>query len=173
MDVGWNWTTAIWGAFDRETSTLYIYHEHYRSHAEPPVHAAGIRAAGEWIPGRIDPGANGRSQVDGKQLLQLYLDLGLKLDMAPNGVEAGIYEVWTRLTAGKIRIFSSLKHTFTEYRMYRRDAKGRIVKKNDHLMDALRYLVASGHEFMEASKVRFETNPYAMRSTGGSDGWMG
>jgi phage terminase large subunit-like protein len=144
MDVGWNWTVAIHAAYDAETQTYYLYREHVRSHAEPVVHVDGIKAPGDWIPGRIDPAANGRSQVDGRQLLQTYIDLGLRLDVAPNGVEAGIYEVWTALTAGRIKVFSSLTHFFTEYRMYRRDAKGRVVKKNDHLMDALRYLIASG-----------------------------
>lgn len=148
MDVGWNWTVALWGAYDPDTGIWHIYHEHYRSHAEPPVHAEGIKAVGNWIPGRIDPAANGRSQVDGKQLLQLYLDLGLNIDMAPNGVEAGIFEVWTLITAGKIRVRRSLRHFFTEYRMYRRDKKGRVVKKNDHLMDAMRYMVASGVDWL-------------------------
>jgi len=148
MDVGWNWTVALWGAYDRETSTWYLYHEHYRSHAEPPVHAAGIKGVGDWIPGRIDPAANGRSQVDGRQLMQLYLDLGLQIDFAPNGVEAGIYNVWTAMTAGQVKVFSTLRHFFTEYRMYRRDAKGRVIKKNDHEMDCLRYLLASGVEWL-------------------------
>lgn len=148
MDVGWNWTVSIHAAYDLETSTWYLYAEHYRSHAEPPVHAAGITALSPGSPGRIDPGANGRSQADGKQLFQQYRDLGLNIDFAPNGVEAGIAEVWTALTEGRIKVFSSLKHWFTEYRMYRRDAKGRVVKKSDHLMDATRYLVASGFDWM-------------------------
>lgn len=33
------------GALDRATDTLYLYHEHYRSQAEPVVHAEAIRAA--------------------------------------------------------------------------------------------------------------------------------
>jgi phage terminase large subunit-like protein len=149
MDVGWNWTVAVWGAYDRETATWYLYREHARSHAEPPVHAEGINAPGRWIPGRIDPAANGRSQADGKQLFQLYKDLGLNLDIAPNSVEAGIYEIWTLLTAGRIKVFSNLRHWFIEYRMYRRDEKGRVVKKNDHLMDASRYLIHSGINWLQ------------------------
>lgn len=170
MDVGWNWTVAVFGAYDRDTSTLYLYHEHWRSHAEPSVHAAGIRAAGEWIPGRIDPGANGRSQSDGVQLIQSYRDLGLSVENAPNGVEAGIFDVWTMLTAGRLRVFGSLKHWFNEYRMYRRDAKGRVVKKNDHLMDATRYLVASKTDWMLTEPV-----PPANSSAGmytGPNSWM-
>lgn len=173
MDVGWNWTTAIWGAYDPETQTHYIYHEHYRSHAEPPVHASGIRAVGLKIPGRIDPGANGRSQVDGKQLLQLYIDLGLNLDIAPNGVEAGIFDVWTALTAGKIKIFSNLRNFFTEYRMYRRDAKGRVVKKNDHLMDALRYYIASGVGWLAYAGEDTRKNDPSNQYQGHGQSWMG
>ncbi len=174
MDVGWNWTVAVWGAYDRETGTWYIYHEHYRSHAEPPVHAAGIRAAGEWVPGRIDPAANGRSQVDGRQLLQLYIDLGLRLETAPNGVEAGIYEVWTKLTAGKVKVFSSLRNWWTEYRMYRRDPKGKVIKKNDHLMDATRYLIHSGVDWVRTPSSAVP-DPFAQpagSSYSGPLGWM-
>lgn len=172
MDVGWNWTVALFGAYDHETDTIYFYHEHYRSHAEPPVHAEGIKAAGSWIYGRIDPGANGRNQLDGRQLLQVYKDLGLHLDMAPNGVEAGIHDVWTKLTAGKIKVFSNLRHFFTEYRMYRRDAKGRVVKKADHLMDSMRYYVASGIDWLVYNPVTIRT-PRGQDIDLGGQGWMG
>jgi hypothetical protein len=39
---------------------------------------------------------------------------------------------------------SHLLNFFNEYRLYRRDENGRIVKKHDHLMDVMRYLVRSG-----------------------------
>src|SRR5262249_10336190 len=55
MDVGWNCTAAIWGAMDRQTDTLYLYREYTRSQAEPSIHVHGIKAAGDWIPGFIDP----------------------------------------------------------------------------------------------------------------------
>lgn len=173
MDVGWNWTVALHGAYDRESGIMYLYREHYRQHAEPPVHVAGIQAAGDWIPGRIDPAANGRNQLDGKQLLQAYLDLGLRIDMAPNGVESGIEIVWTMLTAGRIKVFSHLKHFFTEYRMYRRDAKGmgKIVKKHDHLMDAMRYLIASGTDWMAYPPTKVVAENWSQERGRGS--WMG
>jgi phage terminase large subunit-like protein len=145
MDVGWNRTAAIFGALDYETDTLFLYSEHYQSHAEPSVHAQGIRARGDWIPGAIDPAANGRSQHDGEQLLALYRDLGLiHLDLADNAVEAGIYQLWQRMSSGRLKVFDSCVNWLTEFRIYRRDDKGRIVKENDHLMDATRYLVMSG-----------------------------
>jgi phage terminase large subunit-like protein len=140
MDVGWNNTAAIWGALNRETDTLYLYHEYKRSQAEPSVHVAGIRAPGEWVPGFIDPASRGRSQRDGEQLLNDYTQLGLKLTLADNGVESGLYSVWNRMSTGRIKVFDSMKSWLNEFRLYRRDEKGRVVKSNDHLMDAMRYL---------------------------------
>lgn len=144
LDVGWNRTAAIWLAHDRETQTVYAYSEHYRGQAEPSVHAEAIRARGDWMHGVIDPAARGRAQQDGQQLLKNYRDLGLHLSEAENAVEAGIYAVWQRLSGGRLKVFRTLQSFLGEYRMYRRDEKGRIVKANDHLMDAIRYGVMSG-----------------------------
>lgn len=146
LDVGWNRTAAVWGAHDRESDTLYLYAEHYRGQAEPSVHAAAVRARGAWIPGAVDPAANGRSQTDGVQFLRNYLDLGLALTPARNGVESGLFRVWQRLSTGRLKVFRTLQHWLSEYRLYRRDEKGAVVKKDDHLMDATRYLVATGLE---------------------------
>lgn len=144
MDVGWNRTAAIFGAYDREAQTWYLYNEHYRGQAEPSVHAASIKARGAWIPGVIDPAARGRGQKDGAILLNDYRDLGLELTEADNAVESGIYAVWERMSAGRLKVFRTLQHWLAEYRLYRRDDKGRIVKVNDHAMDGTRYLVQSG-----------------------------
>jgi hypothetical protein len=144
LDVGWNRTAAVWAAVDRDSDIVYLYSEHYRSEGEVPVHTAAIKARGDWIPGVIDPAARGRSQADGSQLLSLYQrDLHL-LGVADNAVEAGIHQVWIRLSTGRLKIFSTLQNWLTEFRLYRRDEKGRIVKERDHLMDATRYLVMSG-----------------------------
>lgn len=144
MDVGWNRTACIWGAWDRESDIVYLYSSHYRGQAEPPIHAQAVMARGKWIPGVIDPASRGRSQNDGEQLLKTYKELGLNLHPADNSVEAGIYEVWTRLSTGRLKVCKSLRDWLTEYRIYRRNEKGAIVKENDHLMDATRYLIMSG-----------------------------
>lgn len=144
LDVGWNRTAAVWAAYDSEHDIAYLVSEHYRGQAEPAVHAQAIRARGEWIPGVIDPAARGRNQHDGADLLTMYTALGLKLSLADNAVESGIYEVWTRLSTGRLKVFSTLANWRAEYRLYRRDDKGRVVKDNDHLMDATRYLVMTG-----------------------------
>lgn len=146
LDVGWNRTAAPWGAWDRESDIIYLYSEHYRGQAEPSIHAEAVRARGDWIPGVFDPAARGRSQIDGQTLLQKYVDLGLNLTQAVNSVEAGIYEVWTRLSSGRLKVFRSMGNWIAEFRLYRRNDKGQIVKEKDHLMDATRYLIMSGLE---------------------------
>jgi phage terminase large subunit-like protein len=173
LDVGWNRTAAIWGALDRETDTVYFYSEHYRGQAEPVIHAQAINARGEWIPGVIDPAARGRGQKDGLQLMQAYIDLGLDLDVAFNGVESGIFEVWQRFSSGRLKVFNSLGNFKTEFRLYRRDEKGQIVKANDHLQDCCRYFCLSGLERAKTKPVdkKPETRLYSVGSQGTS--WMG
>lgn len=156
FDVGWNRTAAIWGALDRSSDTWYLYTEHYRGKAEPAVHASAIKARGEWIPGVVDPGSRGRSQDQGRQLMQQYLNQGLILSDADNGIEAGLYAVWMRLSTGRLKAFKTLMNWQAEYRLYRRDEDGKIVKEFDHLMDATRYLIMSG---ASKAKVQPVTGP--------------
>ena len=144
LDVGWNRTAAIWTAKDPETGGVVAYDEHYRGQAEPSVHTAAIQARGKWIPGVIDPGARGRSQKDGEKLIENYRDLGLDVEIAVNTVEAGISLVWEMLSTGQLKLFRTLTNTRSELRLYRRDEQGKVVKENDHLMDALRYDIISG-----------------------------
>lgn len=162
FDVGWNRTAAVWGAHDRDTDTVYLYNEHYRGQAEPSVHAAAIRARGDWMHGAIDPASRGRGQKDGEQLLQNYIDLGLLLSKAENGVEAGLFDVFERLSTGRLKVFRTLQNWLAEYRLYRRDEKGAVVKVNDHLMDASRYLIVSGLSLAIV-------DPGAIRKLGGED----
>ena len=141
LDVGWNRTAALWGAQDPTDGTIYIYSEHYRGQAESVIHATAIKARGAWIKGAIDPASKGRSQDDGTQLMASYKGHGLKLVPANNAVDTGLYTCWEKLSFGRIKVFSSLQNFWAEYRLYRRDEHGKIVKKHDHLMDTFRYLI--------------------------------
>lgn len=172
MDVGWNRTAAVWAAWNRETDTVYLFNEHYRGQAEPSIHTQSIRARGEWVPGVIDPASRGRNQKDGQQLIQQYKDLGLDLEFAFNGVESGLYEVWQRLSTGRLKVFRSLSNWLTEYRLYRRDEKGQVVKSNDHIMDATRYLIMSGLERAITKPKPIEPDHEEYYSGGTSGGWM-
>lgn len=151
MDVGWQRTCAIWLAWDRDTDTIYLYSEHYRAHTIPSTHALAIKARGEWIPGVIDPASRGRSQRDGNRIMDEYLSLGLNLTPAKNTVESGIYRCLEMFSQGRLKVFENLSNFFDEFRIYRRDEEGKIVKKNDHLLDSLRYAI---FEYQEHATVR-------------------
>lgn len=137
FDVGWKATAAVWGALNRESDVLYLHSCYKQGEEKPIIHAASIKARGEWIPGLSDPAALGRGQRDGKQLMIEYNELGLKLVPAENPVEAGILKLYKRMTTGRLKVFRSMVQWFEEFRIYRRDEKGKIVKDFDHIMDCL------------------------------------
>ncbi len=170
MDVGWNCTAAVWGAHDRESDTWYLYSEYSKGQAEPVIHAEGIKARGCWIPGAIDPASRGRGQKDGDNLFETYINQGLDLVKAENAVESGILNVWQLLSTGRLKVFSNLTKWFEEFRIYRRDEKGHIIKKNDHLMDATRYYVMTGRDIETIEPA----NTIIKKNNGQSQaGWMG
>jgi phage terminase large subunit-like protein len=172
LDVGWNRTAAIFGAVDRETDTAYLYSEHYQGDGEPALHAAAIKARGPLM-GAIDPAGRGRSQVDGKRLVDLYREQGLELVLADNAVEAGIFATWERLSTGRLKIFSTLQNTRAELRLYRRDERGKVVKENDHAMDACRYFVMTGIGIARAPlPPKPPADPLTQYGSAPGDSWM-
>lgn len=142
LDVGWNRTAAIWGAQDPADGVIYLYAEHYVGRALPLIHATSIKARGEWITGAADSSAS--SQIDGENLIDQYkaTPCGLKLVQADKrDIAAALEEIWQMLALGRLKIFSTLQYLPMEYKQYRRDEHGKIVKEHDHLMDAMRYLI--------------------------------
>lgn len=154
LDVGWNRTACLWAAWNPSDGVCYPYQEYYAGRAVPAVHSEAIKVRGRWIPGVIDPASRGRSQHDGAQLFQTYKDLGLRLTPADNSVEAGLHAIWNKLNLGLMRPFSTLQNFWNEYRIYRRDEHGKIVKQHDHLMDCWRYIENSGRAVAITRPVR-------------------
>lgn len=150
MDVGWNKTAVVCSAKDPGSGVLYLYSEDSQGQGEPASHAHAVKGRGDWIPGVIDPACLGSSQVDGRSLMEMYSRLGLRLEPAVNSVEAGIAEVWQLLVSGRLKVMAHLDSWLREFRRYHRDDKGtgKVVKRDDHLMDATRYLVISGRPLM-------------------------
>lgn len=145
MDVGGK-TACIWFAISPDNGMIYAYHEYYMEGALPSVHAQNIALPGKWVPISIDHAAHGRSQIDGENLFDMYKDLGLQLTNADKSVEAGLYTCWELLANNKLKIFDDLKKFQDEYLNYQRDEKGRVVKKNDHIMDSFRYAIMTGRD---------------------------
>ena len=156
----------------RDPGSIYLYSEHYQGQGEPASHAQAILGRGAWIPGVIDPACLGSSQIDGRTLMEIYRSLGLSIFPAVNAVEAGITEVWNLLVSGRLKVMVNLTNWLREFRKYHRDDKGsgKIVKRDDHLMDATRYLIVSGRMLMKIEEREFHPNP-SPRSLG-PNGWM-
>jgi hypothetical protein len=179
MDVGWKWTAGTWEARNPDTGVTYIYRVYKKGYAEPSTHAAAFRGTNDrdaWIPGDIDPAANGRSQEDGTKLIDDYRSLGLNIEPAPHAVESGIYDTFNALSTGMLKVFKTCVPWFEEYRIYRRDEKGRVVKENDHLMDCTRYRRLAGIGRMKAvppPEKQHMGDDGIIVEAGSALGWMG
>lgn len=148
MDVGK--TAVIWLAWDRDSDTVFAYSEHFSTEYNPTLQVEAVKARGAWIPGAIDPSSLQSNQMDGQKLFQIYKDRGLNVQWERTGTESGIQEVWMRLSTGRLKFFSNLTRLRMEFQRYHRiksetvfGVQDKIVKKDDHLCDALRYGLVS------------------------------
>ena len=153
FDHGWHNTAAVWGAWSRDEDCWHLYAEHKAGQLMIPIHAAALKAKGDWIPVLGD--ARHTSTIDGTKLLDEYKSSGVRIyPAAKQGKDAKIEKVRTGLAAGKIKVFKTLAKWLEEYRMYHYDDHGKIVKVNDHLMDATQYLIDEGQRY---AKTRAQT----------------
>jgi hypothetical protein len=148
-DAGAGVTAIVWGAWDRESSTVYLTHDYKSDSRSKADHVEALRAKGTkknplWIPGVGDAKGLVVTEKDSIQVIKIYQEAGVDISFPDKSVEAGIQDVYDLINTGKFKVFSSCSDYFTEFRMYHRNEKGVIVKANDHLMDAKRYMVRSG-----------------------------
>jgi phage terminase large subunit-like protein len=168
MDIGFTSPTAVlWFAWDRERDILYVYREYYECNKQPWEHAYHIKTPHAWIPGVVDPssriGNRGMDPNSQKAIIDVYRDLGLKLETANNAIIAGITEVQNRLQTNRLKIFSYCQNTREEYRIYRYKESMPAPKQRDHAMDALRYGCMSGLD-IAITEPLYDDNYYDERS---------
>lgn len=152
LDVGWNATAAVWGAYDPDNDTIYIYDCYLQGQRDPDQHAAAImrrdpKSPKMKIPGAVDPASQGSSEIDGKNLMKLYRQAGLMLVAADNTRESVIQEIYGYMTAGKFKVVKNpnTECWFKEFRTFIRNERGKIVSESDyHLMAATRYFFSTG-----------------------------
>lgn len=145
LDPGYRSKTAgLWAAWDQDSDILYFYSEHYKGLETAATHVDAFRRRGNWIPCIIDPA--GANIEDGKRVRQVYRELfdAINKDWpmhdAEKSISAGLMEVWSRMTSGRLKIFGTLPNWFGEFRVYQRGEDGKILPTPDHLMDCTRYL---------------------------------
>lgn len=139
-----NATVVLWGALDPD-DTLFIYREYFQPDGESyPWHGEQVRALepkGEVFQASWgDPSA--------AEALDFWAGLDLYFDLANNDREHGIDAVKDRLrlrgdNRPRLKVFRSCPNLIREFGSYAIDPK-RIdhmpLKKDDHAMDALRYM---------------------------------
>ena len=158
FDVGWKATAAVFCAYDRDQDIVRVIDEYKAGENLPAVHASAIKARGDWQPGVIDPASKGHSPNDGKRLVDLYRKEGMQIKLAERQQrEAGILECVNRFSTGRLLIAEHCVKTLAELRVYRRNEKGQVVKKKDHLMDAMRYRVLdlAGMRLPSPKRIRY------------------
>ena len=153
LDFGYEHpTAAVWVAHDRDTDTVYVYDAYRVSQASIPVHAAAIKARGDWIPvAWPHDGYAITSASHGEPLAQQYRQQGVAMrsshaqfpetqaegdrKMSRISTEAAIQSVLTRMEAGTFKVFDHLSPWVEEFRTYHRK-DGILVKVRDDLMSA-------------------------------------
>lgn len=148
---------AAWIAYDRDADVIYVYDVYRESKQTPPMHAAAIKARGEWIPVAWPHDGLQHDKGSGVPLADQYRDLGVnmlreKFSNAPaigreegtggQGVEVGLIEMLTRFETGRLKVFSTCTAFTEEMRMYHRK-DGKLVKLFDDTISAARYAVMS------------------------------
>lgn len=99
----------------------------------------------------IDPAARNVAHQTGRSDQMEYLDNGVITILGQNAVTAGINRVKERLQTDRLHVMADCDTLLDEFRRYRwvmqnrseHEAKEAVVKRDDHLLDALRYLVMS------------------------------
>jgi len=68
---------------------------------------------------------------------------------------------WNLLVSGRLKVMASLTNWFREFRKYHRvdQGSGKMVKRDDHLMDATRYLIISGRTRMHTHRTPSRSAP--------------
>lgn len=99
----------------------------------------------------IDPAARNVNHQTGRSDQMEYTNNGIVTILGQNSVTAGIDRVKERLQSRRLLVTANCAELIAEFRKYRwstptrteDDPKERPVKKDDHLLDALRYIVMS------------------------------
>ena len=158
---------AAWLAWDRDSDTVYVYDCYRESKATPPIHAAAIKARGDWIPVVWPHDGLQHDKGSGVPLADQYREMGVNMlkerfsnpsdpwqkeGQGGQGVEAGITEMLTRMQTGRFKIFSTCTEMLDEIRIYHRK-DGKLVKVRDDLVSAARYATQS-LRFAEVQAIR-------------------
>lgn len=149
IDPGLNYTGVVWVAFDND-NIAQVFAEAKPEQMVVEDVARVIRETNAlwgiepdyYV---IDPSARNRSTINAEAIESAYLRAGIPTIRGQNDRAAGILEVKRRLQHGPgLFVSKDCPAIALEFARYRRDPNSQdefaAVKKDDHLLDALRYV---------------------------------
>ena len=141
-------TAGVWLAHDRDRDILYLYKEYREIGGQIPNHASALRSAGR-IPIAWPNDAHQGDKFSGKAVADHYksenclmLPTHAQWDDRSISVWPGIVHLQQRMAEGRFKVFSDCTSWLEEYRQYHMQ-DGKIVKKDDDLLDGTRYAIMS------------------------------
>jgi phage terminase large subunit-like protein len=167
IDPGLRTTACVWGAFDRDENILifdelYLHDQHIDAVCKQ-IHARnahwGISEPDYYV---IDPSfASGTQFVNAENIQAEFERFGINCSPGYNAVEAGILQVKRRLTHDALKITRNCEKLLWETNRYhyerKEDGTFKVAKKDDHALDAERYLCAF-HTWGPEMAVKRESN---------------
>ena len=153
FDKGWTDQTCLCcGALDTKNGICYIYDEYYVAEKPVTYHARRIKEMVMGLPLYkniiADPSVRNKNDRDGVSYRDYFYNIsGLWLEEGNNTIFDGIERVRDFMYQGKLKVFTNcvnLKYEAQRY-LWKKDKNGIMkdqpTEKENHLMDALRYLV--------------------------------
>ena len=143
IDLGITTNATVWLAFDPEADIVYVVRADAEQGQVIGTHALATNSMWPESPCVFPHDIENREKGSGKTARVLYRDAGIKHGVdfqntdGSNFVEPGIKAIYERMVSGRFKVFSDATAFWREFRMYHRK-DGVIVKKNDHVMDAMR-----------------------------------
>lgn len=137
-------TALVWLAYDPEEDTIYLTSDYSVVGEAAAIHAAAANKKWAFAPLVFPHDVDITEKGTGKTVRYYYETAGITngIDFKnPDGslsVEAGILDLNQRMRDGRFKVFSDCFNFFREKGLYHR-MEGKIVKKNDDVIDATRY----------------------------------
>jgi len=182
MDAGFNNPTAFLFSAISPDNKVVIYDEHFESGKIVAYHAECIKNKirtlqidPEYVVG--DPSIRNTDPLTATSVQIEYTRNGLPIVLGNNDVRAGIMAVSTLLENDQLVITANCENLIRELARYRwakwaskksdqnKNPREEPVKKDDHAVDALRYLIAQQPEFFEEAKKKVDNFLHTSEAT--------
>ncbi|MBY8138818.1 terminase large subunit [Vibrio fluvialis] len=176
-DFGWDHPQAhiqLW--WDKDEDIFYVARTWKQSEKKATEAYASTKKWQSNIPVAWPHDGYQHEKGGGEELREKYEEAGF--NMLPshatwpeggNSVEVGITEMRDLMLEGRFKVFNTCEPFFEEFRLYHRDANGKIVKLVDDILSAVRYAYMMRRYAVQYSEIKnppVEEEVYVPSSSG-------